>query len=516
MYRRWAVVNILMMSFLHLIQGSSYDYGPVKRPSRSRLEGSEQQIRAASSLEELLRITHLEDWKLWRCRLKLKDPSDVDFRSASHRSTRFAATFYDIETLKVIDEEWQRTQCSPRETCVDVASELGQSTDTFFKPPCVNVFRCGGCCNEESLVCVNTSTSYISKQLFEISVPLTSVPELVPVKVANHTGCKCLSTGPSRHPYSIIRRSIQLSEENRCLHSKKICPVDMLWDNYKCKCVLRELDPRGGMEDHSHLKELALCGPHRKFDEDRCECVCKVLCPRDLIQHPENCSCFECRESLESCCQKQKIFHPDTCRCEDKCPPTRMRASGKSACAGPCRFTPERKSCQHVFRNAAGTLASAVTSRYFVIGWGGSSRQPREVRTTAAMELAGKYALVLLEEAGSPCARAPRRPAALDCAQGSVATVGGFNGDLAPEVAGWVGTPIALRNLSAFLVRKVTAARAPHFGGRGEHWNDSLLWNIPEQDRCTGSLVTSSSVEVVEDLRLDWAALKIDAYTFSV
>lgn len=50
-------------------------------------------------------------------------------------------------------------------------------------------------------------------QLFEISVPLTSVPELVPVKVANHTGCKCLSTAPS-HPYPIIRRSIEVTEEN--------------------------------------------------------------------------------------------------------------------------------------------------------------------------------------------------------------------------------------------------------------------------------------------------------------
>lgn len=50
-------------------------------------------------------------------------------------------------------------------------------------------------------------------QLFEISVPLTSVPELVPVKVANHTGCKCLPTAP-RHSYSIIRRSIQTPEDD--------------------------------------------------------------------------------------------------------------------------------------------------------------------------------------------------------------------------------------------------------------------------------------------------------------
>ncbi|KAI4554154.1 vascular endothelial growth factor D [Ovis aries] len=343
MYRQWAVVNIFMMSSLQLVQGSSSERGPVKRASRSMLERSEQQIRAASGLEELLQITHFEDWKLWRCRLKLKSLTSTDSRSASHRSTRFAATFYDMETLKVIDEEWQRTQCSPRETCVEVASELGSSTDTFFKPPCVNVFRCGGCCNEESLVCVNTSTSYVSKQLFEISVPLTSVPELVPVKVANHTGCKCFPTAP-RHPFSIIRRSIQIPEEDRCSHSKKLCPVDMLWDSNKCKCVLQEENPLTGMEDHTHLQELALCGQHMKFDEDRCECVCKTPCPRDLIQHPENCSCIECRESLESCCQKHKIFHPDTCSCEDRCPfHPRTCANGKPACPKHCRFPKEKR-----------------------------------------------------------------------------------------------------------------------------------------------------------------------------
>ena len=64
------------------------------------LERSEQQIRAASGLEELLQITHFEDWKLWRCRLKLKSLTSTDSRSASHRSTRFAATFFDMETLK--------------------------------------------------------------------------------------------------------------------------------------------------------------------------------------------------------------------------------------------------------------------------------------------------------------------------------------------------------------------------------------------------------------------------------
>lgn len=62
-----------------------------------------------------------------------------------------------------IDEEWQKTQCMPRETCVDVAKELGTNTAVFFKPPCVSVFRCGGCCNKEGVTCRNTSMTYINK-----------------------------------------------------------------------------------------------------------------------------------------------------------------------------------------------------------------------------------------------------------------------------------------------------------------------------------------------------------------
>ena len=70
-------------------------------------------------MEELLQITHFEDWKLWRCRLKLKSLSSTDSRSASHRSTRFAATFFDMETLKggcvpVEAESYSLSDCNAR------------------------------------------------------------------------------------------------------------------------------------------------------------------------------------------------------------------------------------------------------------------------------------------------------------------------------------------------------------------------------------------------------------------
>lgn len=128
-------------------------------------------MRSASNLDDLLKLTDFPDWKLWKCRLKLQQPkSRAETVSSpasvgSHRSTRYAAESYSLEILKgwrrrsagllwtfaptdasfsscsAIDEEWQRTQCTPRETCVDVAKELGTEPATFFKPPCVSLHR---------------------------------------------------------------------------------------------------------------------------------------------------------------------------------------------------------------------------------------------------------------------------------------------------------------------------------------------------------------------------------------
>ena len=74
-----------------------------------------------------------------------------------------------------IDNEWRKTQCMPREVCIDVGKEFGAATNTFFKPPCVSVYRCGGCCNSEGQQCMNTSTSYLSKT---VGVRLRQAPGL--------------------------------------------------------------------------------------------------------------------------------------------------------------------------------------------------------------------------------------------------------------------------------------------------------------------------------------------------
>ena len=74
----------------------------------------ERDVRSASSLDELLMLTDFPDWKLWKCRLKLKhletSPSSSSSQqpnhrsssssAGSHRSTRYAAASYSLEILK--------------------------------------------------------------------------------------------------------------------------------------------------------------------------------------------------------------------------------------------------------------------------------------------------------------------------------------------------------------------------------------------------------------------------------
>ncbi|CAB1327494.1 unnamed protein product [Coregonus sp. 'balchen'] len=253
----------------------------------------ERDVRSASSLDELLMLTDFPDWKLWKCRLKLKhletSPSSSssqqpDHRSSSssssssagsgsHRSTRYAAASYSLEILKAIDDEWQKTQCMPRETCVDVAKELGTTTSMFFKPPCVSVFRCNGCCNTEGVSCRNTSTTYINKTLLSV-IPFKYGPEPVLIKVANHTVCKCMEP-------PLIRRQAHIRSHRR---NGRLCASGLIWDCMADRCVPY---PSTKQPDFSTSMRPEDC----EIDVDRCDCDPDraTLSPRPtLTQDPDH------------------------------------------------------------------------------------------------------------------------------------------------------------------------------------------------------------------------------------
>lgn len=88
------------------------------------------------------RLTSLYALRSWI--LQPGDSSGLDILCKVHvEPADLCACGYEhcVSPTLAIEEEWQRTQCMPRETCVDVAKELGTDLSIFFKPPCVSVHR---------------------------------------------------------------------------------------------------------------------------------------------------------------------------------------------------------------------------------------------------------------------------------------------------------------------------------------------------------------------------------------
>ncbi|XP_044286571.1 vascular endothelial growth factor C-like isoform X2 [Varanus komodoensis] len=344
------------------------DLGEAKQTHASK--ELEEQLRSVSSVDELMTVLYPEYWKMFKCQLRKgswqhnREQPSFDARSEDSNPIKFAAVHYNAEILKSIDNEWRKTQCMPREVCVDVGKESGATTNIFFKPPCVSIYRCGGCCNSEGLQCMNISTSYISKTLFEITVPLSHGPKPVTISFANHTSCRCMSKlDVYRQVHSIIRRSLPVTQ-SQCHVANKTCPRNHIWNNHICRCLAhhdfsfssypgdidttegyhdicgpnKELDEetcqcvcKGGVRPsscglHKELDRTSCqctcknkllpssCGPNKNFDEEKCQCVCKRTCPKHQPLNPAKCIC-ECVESPNKCFLKGKRFHYQTCSC---------------------------------------------------------------------------------------------------------------------------------------------------------------------------------------------------------
>uniref|UniRef100_A0A8C0BAW9 Platelet-derived growth factor (PDGF) family profile domain-containing protein n=1 Tax=Buteo japonicus TaxID=224669 RepID=A0A8C0BAW9_9AVES len=62
-------------------------------------------------------------------------------------------------------EIWNRSFCRPLEQLVDVITEFPNEVEYIFRPSCVSLQRCGGCCGDEGLRCVPVETSTVTMQV---------------------------------------------------------------------------------------------------------------------------------------------------------------------------------------------------------------------------------------------------------------------------------------------------------------------------------------------------------------
>ncbi|XP_010892767.1 vascular endothelial growth factor C isoform X2 [Esox lucius] len=293
-----------------------------------------------------MRIVYPDYYSVLKCRSKrgtrspIRGEQTVGDAHSNDEQPGFAAAYFNFDILKSIESEWRKTQCMPREVCLDVGREFGAATNTFYKPPCVSVYRCGGCCNSEERQCMNISTSYVSKTLFEITVPVTKPVTII---FANHTMCSCLSKlDVYRQVHSIIRRSLP-----ECPVANKTCPKNYSWSNRLCRCVVVQRDtPPPPPTQHSDSFEGNICGPGKELDEETCQCVCRrqlrtsETCGPHRYLDKDTCRCV-CKTPPSSC-GPHRVFNKDTCQCAcaRMCP--RHQPLNRTKCACECNESPNR------------------------------------------------------------------------------------------------------------------------------------------------------------------------------
>ncbi|NXP08082.1 PLGF factor, partial [Thinocorus orbignyianus] len=91
-------------------------------------------------------------------------------------------------------EIWNRSFCRPLEQLVDVITEFPNEVEYIFRPSCISLQRCGGCCGDEGLRCVPVETSTVTMQLLKIK-PNGEAP-YVEMTFTEHKKCECsLSCG---------------------------------------------------------------------------------------------------------------------------------------------------------------------------------------------------------------------------------------------------------------------------------------------------------------------------------
>ncbi|XP_074886260.1 placenta growth factor isoform X1 [Buteo buteo] len=86
-------------------------------------------------------------------------------------------------------EIWNRSFCRPLEQLVDVITEFPNEVEYIFRPSCVSLQRCGGCCGDEGLRCVPVETSTVTMQLLKIK-PNGEAP-YVEMAFTEHRQCEC-------------------------------------------------------------------------------------------------------------------------------------------------------------------------------------------------------------------------------------------------------------------------------------------------------------------------------------
>ncbi|XP_004473166.3 vascular endothelial growth factor A, long form, partial [Dasypus novemcinctus] len=167
-------------------------------------------------------------------------------------------------------EVYRRSFCRPIETLVDIFQEYPDEIEYIFKPSCVPLLRCGGCCNDEGLECVPTEEFNITMQIMRIKPHQGQ--HIGEMSFLQHNKCECR---PKKDKAKQEKKSVRGKGQGQKRKRKK--------SRYKSWSVP--------------------CGP------------CSERRKHLFVQDPQTCKC-SCKNTDSRCKARQLELNERTCRCD--------------------------------------------------------------------------------------------------------------------------------------------------------------------------------------------------------
>ncbi|XP_069811332.1 vascular endothelial growth factor A, long form isoform X5 [Dendropsophus ebraccatus] len=128
---------------------------------------------------------------------------------------------------------YERSMCQVRETLVDIYQEYPDEVEFIFKPSCVALMRCAGCCSDENFECVPTEWYNVTMQILRMRPHMSQL--YVEKSFQQHSRCECRQ-----------KKEMKGKQENHCepctdTERRKHLFVQ---DPQTCKCSCKNTDSR--------------------------------------------------------------------------------------------------------------------------------------------------------------------------------------------------------------------------------------------------------------------------------
>ncbi|XP_073484819.1 vascular endothelial growth factor A, long form isoform X3 [Aquarana catesbeiana] len=168
-------------------------------------------------------------------------------------------------------EVYNRSSCQVRETLVDVLQEYPDEVEYIFKPSCVLLMRCAGCCNDETLECVPTGWYNTTMEILRVHPRF--VANYFKMSFQEHKRCAC------RPKNEFKGQQEKKAKRGKGLKRKR---KKIRYKSHRFPC-----EPCTDTERRKHL----------------------------FVQDPQTCKC-SCKNTDSRCKTRQLELNERTCRCE--------------------------------------------------------------------------------------------------------------------------------------------------------------------------------------------------------